>query len=231
MSERVTAIVPMKGHSERVPDKNVRDFNGKPLFHWILGTLERANAVDSIVVDTDSEFIADEASTHFEIEVINRPERLRGDEVSMNRILRHDVNVVDSDVFLQTHCTNPLLRPETIDEAVQAFLRDDTHDSLFAVTPLQTRLWDDDAKPVNHERDRLLPTQELPPLYEENSNIYLFTQASIESRENRIGDDPAMFEVDRREAVDIDEMVDFEFAEFLHRREYGAEPALEEVCA
>lgn len=228
MRKTVAAFVPMKGHSERVPRKNVRDFNGKPLFHWILEALNRTESVDKTVVDTDAEHIAEEASERFGTEIIDRPERLRGDEVSMNRILLHDVEETEADAYLQTHCTNPLLRPATIDEAVDAFLAND-HDSLFSVTSLQTRLWDEDVTPVNHERDRLLPTQELPPLYEENSNLYLFTQNSIERRENRIGDDPEIFEMNRREAVDIDEMVDFEFAEFLHQREYGTEPTFEEV--
>jgi CMP-N-acetylneuraminic acid synthetase len=229
MSEAITAFVPMKGHSERVPRKNFRDFNGKPLFHWILEALNRTESVDRTVVDTDAERIAEEASERFGADIIDRPEHLRGDEVSMNRILLHDVEETEADVYLQTHCTNPLLRPTTIDEAVDAFLADDEHDSLFSATPLQTRLWDEEVTPVNHERDRLLPTQELPLLYEENSNIYLFTQDSIERRENRIGDDPGIFEMDRREAVDIDEMIDFEFDEFLHQREYGTEPTFEEV--
>ena len=229
MSETVAAFVPMKGHSERVPRKNVRTFNEKPLFHWILEALDRTTSVDTSVVDTDSERIADEARTEFDVTVIDRPEHLRGDEVSMNKILLHDVKQTDADVYLRTHCTNPLLRPETIDAALDAAGADDDHDSLFSVTPLQMRLWDEDVTPINHERDRLLPTQELAPLYEENSNVYLFTRESIERRENRIGDDPTTFEMDRREAIDIDEMIDFEFAEFLHQREYGTEPTFEEV--
>lgn len=229
MSQTIAAFVPMKGHSERVPQKNSRNFNGKPLFHWILKALNRTESVDKTVVDTDAEHIAEEASERFGAEIIDRPERLRDDEVSMNRILLHDVEQTEAEAYLQTHCTNPLLRPATIDEAVDEFFADEEHDSLFSVTALQTRLWDGDVAPVNHKRDRLLPTQELPPLYEENSNIYLFTQDSIERRENRIGDDPAIFEMGRREAVDIDEMVDFEFAEFLHQREYGMEPTFEGV--
>jgi CMP-N-acetylneuraminic acid synthetase len=66
-------------------------------------------------------------------------------------------------------------------------------------------------------------------VYEENSNLYLFTEASLERRNNRIGDDPEMFPMDATEAIDIDEPVDFRVAEMLHRDRYGEEPSLDEV--
>ena len=229
MTERVVALVPMKGHSERVPDKNVRDFNGRPLYHWILNSLQAAEPVDEIVVNTDSTEIAEGAAEHFDVTVIHRPAELRGDGVPMNDIILHDVGEVEAELYLQTHCTNPLLRVETITDAIETFWDDDAHDSLFSVTPLQTRLWDGNCEPINHERDQLLRTQDLPPVYEENSNVYLFTGESVRLRGNRIGDEPTMYEMDEREAIDIDEPIDFRTAEFLHRDAYGTEPALEAV--
>jgi CMP-N-acetylneuraminic acid synthetase len=224
---RLVALVPMKGHSERVPNKNLRAFNGRPLCHWVLNTLRATPEVDEIVVDTDSAEIAEETRS-FDATVLDRPEELRGDRVSMNDIIRHDVAHSEADLYLQTHCTNPLLRPETVSAAVEAFEERDC-DSLFSVTPLQTRLWDGDCAPINHERDELKRTQDLEPVYEENSNIYLFTEESLARRENRIGDDPAMFAMDALEAIDIDELVDFRIAEMLHRDRHGEDPGLDEV--
>lgn len=224
---RLVALVPMKGHSERVPNKNLRAFNGRPLCHWVLNTLRATPEVDDVVVNTDSAEIAEEARS-FDATVLDRPEELRGDRVSMNDIIRHDVAHTEADLYLQTHCTNPLLRPETVSEAVETF-EDRDCDSLFSVTPLRTRLWDADCTPINHERDELKRTQDLDPVYEENSNVYLFTEESLARRENRIGDDPAMFAMDALEAIDIDELVDFRIAEMLHRDRHGEEPGLDEV--
>jgi CMP-N-acetylneuraminic acid synthetase len=224
---RLVALLPMKGHSERVPNKNLREFNGRPLCHWMLNTLAATPAVDEVVVDTDSAEIAGEARA-FDATVIERPEELRGDHVPMNDIISHDVDRSEADVYLQTHCTNPLLRPETISEAIEAFAERDC-DSLFSVTPLRTRLWDGDRTPINHERDELKRTQDLDPVYEENSNVYLFTAESLARRENRIGDDPTMFAMDAMEAIDIDEPVDFRIAEMLHRDRHGEDPPLDEV--
>ena len=226
---RLVALVPMKGHSERVPNKNLRTFNGRPLCHWVLNTLNAVPAVDEVVVNTDSEAIAAEA-LRLDATVFDRPEELRGDHVEMNDIILHDVRRTEADRYLQTHCTNPLLCPETVTGAVAAFDERDC-DSLFSVTPLRTRLWDGDGEPINHRRDELKRTQDLPPVYEENSNLYLFTEASLERRENRIGDDPEMFPMDPSESMDIDEEVDFRIAETLHRDRYGEEPSLEAVVS
>lgn len=227
MTEKIAALVPMKGHSERVPNKNLREFNGRPLCHWILNTLRATPEIDEVVVNTDADEIATEAE-QFGATVLERPEKLRGDYVSMNRIILHDVREVDADRYLQTHCTNPLLRPESISDAIEAF-RERECDSLFSVTPLRTRLWDADGEPINHERDELKRTQDLPPVYEENSNVYLFTRESVERRKNRIGDDPAMFPIEASEAIDIDEVIDFKTAELFHRERYGENPPLEAV--
>lgn len=223
----LVALVPMKGHSERVPNKNLRTFNGRPLCHWVLNTLNAVPEVNEVVVDTDSKEIATEAR-QLGVTVIERPERLQGDYVEMNDVILHDVRRTEADLYLQTHCTNPLLRPETVSAAVTAFEVRNC-DSLFSVTPLQTRLWDADGEPINHTHDELKRTQDLPPVYEENSNLYLFTKASVERQGNRIGDDPAMFPMDPSEAVDIDVMTDFRVAEMLHQDRYGEEPSLELV--
>jgi CMP-N-acetylneuraminic acid synthetase len=91
------------------------------------------------------------------------------------------------------------------------------YDSLFGVTRLQTRLWDSLARAVNHNPAILLRTQDLPPIYEENSCLYIFTREILESKHNRIGDRPFMFEIESLEAVDIDEELDFKVAELLYK--------------
>lgn len=231
MTSTLAALVPMKAHSERIPKKNVREFNGRPLFHWILNTLQSVSPIDEIIVNTDSERIGEAAAAEFDATVLERPEELRGGHVSMNQIILHDVEKTNHGQYLQTHCTNPLLRPKTVEEAIDFFRDSKYHDSVFSVTPLQTRLWDEECEPVNHERGELLRTQDLPPIFEENSNLYLFTPKSVKRRGNRIGDEPAMFEMNEREAVDIDEPIDFRMAEFLHRDEYGDDPSLYEVIS
>lgn len=221
MNPRIAAIVPMRHDSERVPGKNYRMFNGRPLFHHIIETLLCVPLIDEIVIDTDSGLIADSARAAFaeKVRIVERPEHLRAGDVPMNEVLLNTIGQCPAGLYLQTHSTNPLLRADTISRAL-AELRTASpeRDSLFAVSRLQTRLWWSATSAVNHAPDVLLRTQDLQPMFEENSNIYIFTAESLRSRGNRIGQAPVMFEIDRLEAWDIDDEADFLIAEFLHSR-------------
>jgi len=136
----------------------------------------------------------------------------------MNEILLNDIEQVPADFYLQTHSTNPLLSPETISQAIQAFLADRERTSLFSVTRMQTRLWTEDGKPINHNPAELLRTQDLPPIFEENSCIYLFKRETLLNYKNRLGDKPRVFEIDPAEAWDIDEELDMTIVESLLAR-------------
>ncbi len=214
---KITAFVPMRHHSERVPGKNYRPLAGKPLFHYILDTLLAVPEIDRVVVDTDSpEILQGIAERYPQVLTIERPEHLRADTVPMNEILLHDTSLYPADLYLQTHSTNPLLRPETVSHAIQQLLAGiPAYDSLFGVTRVQTRLWDALTRPINHNPAILLRTQDLPPIYMENSCIYLFSRPLLVERRNRLGERPLMFEIDAAEAWDIDEELDFEIVEHL----------------
>lgn len=220
----IAAFVPMKGHSERVPGKNIRLLAGRPLYHWIVETLLEVDRVTTVVIDTDSDEIAGDVTANFpSVRVLERPHELRGDFVPMHEILRYDASQVEEDLLLQTHSTNPLLRPETVDAALDAYLASDDHDSLFTVTAWHTRLFWPDGSPVNHDPSELLRTQDLPPVYEENSCLYVFPRGVIERTGLRMGDQPLLFPIDAEEAVDIDEEIDFLVADLLARYRNGIE--------
>ncbi|MFC1796334.1 cytidylyltransferase domain-containing protein [Pseudomonadota bacterium] len=212
----IAAIVPMRHHSERIPGKNYRLLNGLPLYHYIIDSLLACNGVDKILIDTDSPVIMKDAQEHFPgVLLYDRPPHLRNDHLSMNIVLENSIQQMPADYYIQTHSTNPLLRPETIDAAISKFFESDQdYDSLFSVTRIQTRLWDSAAMPVNHDPDVLLRTQDLPPLFEENSCLYLFAGSEFRVSGNRIGKRPCLYEIDPLESIDIDEESDFRLAEF-----------------
>jgi CMP-N-acetylneuraminic acid synthetase len=214
---QVVALVPMRHHSERVAGKNYLELGGKPLYHHILETLSKCEQVTTIAVDTDSEIIKEGIKESFsEIQIIDRPDDLTPGAVPMNDVLLYDVSEIRSEFYLQTHSTNPFLKAETISKAIRRFSQNyPEHDSLFSVTRLQTRIWDSEARPVNHDPKELLRTQDLPPIYSENSCIYIFDREGFQKRKNRIGNSPLMFEIEGPEAWDIDEEMDFQLAELF----------------
>jgi len=233
LSQGVVALVPMRHHSERVPGKNYRPLGGRPLYEHILTTLGACPEIEQIVVDTDSPVIREGVSRDFpRVRLVERPDHLRGGEVSTNEVLLHDVEEVSGRFFLQTHSTNPLVTPATVSGAIRAFLQTyPQFDSLFTVTRLQKRLWDRSGKPVNHDPAVLLRTQDLPPLFEENSCLYIFERSVLLSRRSRLGERPRMFEIASFEAWDIDDEADFEIAEALMQSRSASRPGAVEKAA
>ena len=216
---KLIALVPMRHNSQRVQGKNYRLLAGKPLYQHIIETLLAVPEIQEIVVDTDSVPVLNGLRENFpQVKVINRPEHLRADDIPMNEILIHDTGEYPADFYLQTHSTNPLLKSETISRAIRAFNENYPKlDSLFSVTRWQTRFYDKQGNAVNHNPRELIQTQDLPPMYEENSCIYIFTRENLIAKRHRISDHPLMFEIPRLEAVDIDEESDFQIADILMR--------------
>ena len=163
---KLAALVPMRHHSQRVPGKNYRPLAGKPLFHHILETLLAVPEIETVMVDTDSEPVMDGVRRFFPtVKLIPRPEHLLADDVPMNDILLHDTAQMDADFYIQTHSTNPILKPSTVSKAIQnLFTNYPRNDSLFSVTRLQTRLYDKDGRAINHNPLELIQTQDLPPV-------------------------------------------------------------------
>jgi CMP-N-acetylneuraminic acid synthetase len=215
---RIVALVPMKGHSERVPNKNFRAFNGKPLYRWIVDALLELPEVAEVVINTDARatFEAQGVGALPRVRLRDRKPELCGDFVSMNKVLADDVANVPADIYVMTHSTNPLLLPGSIRKAIahyRAVVADGSADSVFAVNRFQTRFYRGDGSPINHDPKNLIRTQDLEPWYEENSNLYIFSAASFAASGARIGVKPKMFETPRAESLDIDDQEGWEMAE------------------
>ena len=214
----IKVLVPMKGHSERVPNKNIRPLCGKPVFHWILESLSGSKYINEIIINTDSPEIAKSAKNHFNVTILERPDFLLGDMVSIQPLIEYDLSQTKGEYYLQTHSTNPLVKTQTIDKAIEAFFAQTEHDALFSVTPIKTRFYWADGSGINHDPQHLIRTQDLEPIYEENSCLYIFSRETNRKTKNRLGSNPMMFPMDRLEAIDIDDMEDFFWAEFLLER-------------
>lgn len=220
---KVVALLPMKGHSERIPNKNLMDFCGKPLYHKVLETLLSSKYISTVVINTDSQKIKEDVEKHFNsaVQIHDRPKQIQGDFVSMNEIINFDISKKEANFYIQTHSTNPLLKTASIDKAIEKMMeitKKDSHDSIFSVTKIQARIFDKSGNPVNHDPKELIRTQDLPLLYEENSNFFIFSKRAFDENGNkRIGKRPFMFELDKLEAIDIDEPQDFVLAEAIYK--------------
>ena len=218
----IYALVPIKHNSQRVPGKNFRLMNGKPLYQYIIETLQKSKYISKIYVNTDSSYLATELQKYYpEVFVYDRPANLIGGDVATNDLFVDMINTLnlDADYYFQTHATNPLLKVETIDDCIETFLsKSNDYDSLFSVKQLKTRLYKKDAIALNHNIKELIPTQNLEPLYEENSCMYLFSKSSLFAYGHRIGSKPYMYTMNDIESQDIDIEDDFILTEMLVKK-------------
>ena len=217
------AIVPMKEISERLPSKNLRVLNGQPLFFWTLKALRFAKKVDKIILTTDSELIAELATKNIPDVIVHfRPAELIGNDITANALIKDvlDNYFPEEKNFLFTHVTNPLVKSDTYDIAIDAFEMLNTFDSLLGVTKHQFRLYNRKGEAINHDPRVILPTQLLEPLYEDNSCMYIFSRGTFE-KFGRVGEHPFFFEMKKTESIDIDTLEDFELAErIMQTNEY-----------
>jgi CMP-N-acetylneuraminic acid synthetase len=202
----------MKANSERVPNKNFKLIGGKPLYYWMLETIMAIEIIDRVIVNTDAnQELFSNFSGSKKLVIRSRKPSLRGDLVSMNRIIEDDI-LSDS-----THTTNPLISTKTLNNAINIFMKrnKNKYDSLFSATKFQGRFYYEESLAINHNPNELLRTQDLPSVYLENSCIYLFEKSIFLNTKTRIGKKPILFETPQLESIDIDTEDDWYLANLL----------------
>jgi CMP-N-acetylneuraminic acid synthetase len=107
------------------------------------------------------------------------------------------------------------LTAHSIDKAVDMYFSNKDYDSLMSVTEVYKRFYSQLGVPINHDPNNLCKTQDMKPIYEENSSLYIFSKISFAKNLNRVGERPLFYSIDPHEAIDIDNEIDFEVAESL----------------
>lgn len=222
-AQTISALIPIKQFSERLENKNFRPFGGQALYMVILDKLQQIDRIDQIVINTDSEEIMEACAARYsKVLILQRPPFLRDHRITMNTLIDYDVSNISGEHFLQTHVTNPLLRIDTIEKAIDCYFDHLAHhDSLISVSSIQKRAYTQELEPINHCNDILLMTQDLPEILIENSNLFLFSRSSFfRNGKSRIGKNPLAFRMSEIEGLDIDTMQDFLLAELVYTNQH-----------
>lgn len=231
MTGRLAMFLPCRAGSERLPHKNTRPFSGRPdgLLGLKLDQLELVDALDLVVVDSNDPTVLEIASdrrrrwrARSELLVRERPEALGRPDTTTDALIAYALASVDCDELAWTHVTSPLVDSQLYSQAIETFRHRDhaRHDSLMLVTRWQTFLWremGDRAAPLYRSDDGLRwpRTQDLDPVFEVNSGLFIVPRALGLTRGDRIGARPLLFEVERSRGLDIDHADDFRLAEIL----------------
>jgi CMP-N-acetylneuraminic acid synthetase len=208
---KIVAIMPIKLKNERCPGKNTRILGNKPLMQYELDNLKKTSLCDDINVFCSSEDVIPFIPEG--VKFIKRPDYLDLPTSNFNQIFSCFMEQIDAEIYVYAHATAPFITVETMRQCIEA-VKSGEYDSAFCAVKLQDYLWQD-GEPLNFDSSNLPRTQDLKPIYQETSGVYVFTREVFQKYHRRVGIKPFIKEVSFKEAVDIDNPEDFELAEVL----------------
>ena len=209
----IIAIIPARGGSKGIPNKNIMDFNGKPLISWTIGQVKKSNLIKDIYVSSDSQEILS-VSQKYGAKTILRPQNISNDNSSSEEALLHFLYQLKKDpdliVFLQA--TSPLRKADDIDNAINTLIKDKA-DSLVSLTETREFIWEQVEKnfvPITYDFDNRCGHRDLKKLYYENGSIYIFKPEILRKFNNRLGGIKSVYLMEAWQRADIDDDDTFE---------------------
>jgi CMP-N-acetylneuraminic acid synthetase len=210
---RVAAFLPAKGSSERIPSKNMKLLDGKPLFLHTLEKLCECDFIDEVYLDTDSDGIL-EYAPHLRYKPLKRSPELASNKTTGDMLLFNEANAVDADIYVQVMCTLPFIRKETIEKGISVLQENDEYDSVVLVKKDKLYRWEG-SKPLYYEDGRIPNSFDLPDTVSETFGLYMTRKDVILDKKCHVGDRPYLLFADPLETVDINTPAEFELAELV----------------
>ena len=224
--KRILGFIPARGGSKGLSGKNVLPLLGKPLIAWTIEQAQESRYIDQVLVSTDSEEIA-EISKNYGAEVpFMRPKELATDNAKVMDVLAHTLNWLEMDknlydVIILLQPTSPLRSKEDIDSAIEMLFSKQARSIVSVCETEHHPHWSNALPPDGCMKDfitnenRNKNRQELPNFYRLNGAIYLAFSYYVKAHGSFLGNGTYAYIMPRERSIDIDNEVDFRFAEFL----------------
>lgn len=212
---KMKALVAVRAGSQRVQNKNIRPFAGSSLLEIKLEQLKRVGIFDGIVVNSDDDHMLGIAH-NMGCETVKRDPEYASSSVSMSEVYKNMAENIDTDHIAYINVTNPLLQDESIIKAVETYKNNiGRYDSLNSAHLIKEFLFKDN-KPINYDLKNQPRSQDLPDIAALNFAISIISRQAMIDCKNVVGNKPNIYIIDEVEATDIDNQIDFDFAEFMY---------------
>lgn len=214
---KVKALIPARSGSQRVKNKNIRKFASSSLLEIKINQLKRIKNIDGIIVNSNDDTIL-EIAKDLGCETVKRDDYFASNTVSMSDVYVNMAQNFDGDVIVYTNVTNPLLKDSTIEKAIETFKSfNGEYDSLNTAHLIKEFLFKD-GRPINYDLKKMPRSQDLPDIYAINFAVSVITKENMIKMKNVVGSKPYIYGIDEVEATDIDNPIDFEFAEYVYKK-------------
>lgn len=220
--KKILALIPARGGSKGIKDKNIIDLGGKPLISYSIACGLQSKYIDAVVVTTDSENIAEVSRQYGARVPFMRPAELALDTSSTMEAVLHAVETLKEmgesyDAFVLLQPTQPLRTSEDVDRAIEVYFENGEKDliSVSPVTehPILMRTIGEDGKLHPLLQAATIRRQDMPPYYRLDGCIYINNIERLDENTN-FAANPIPFIMGKEHAVDIDELVDLHLAKF-----------------
>jgi len=216
---KINCIIPAKGKSKRIKNKNLYNINNKSLIYHACKKVLKCRNINKVYIDTESSEIINSVAELFDdgLELIKRPPSLATNSIGANEMMIYGLHSVEEcDVLLQTFCTSPMLKHETIDMCIEKFVDNGIpkYDSFFTTIDVQEYFWKDN-KSYNFCHKELPNSFELDVLRMETHGLYGITVDSLLENKTRIGKNPMLINVSKTESLDVNVKEDLDLIERL----------------
>lgn len=219
---KIKALVAVRSGSQRVVNKNIRPFAGSSLLEIKLKQLKRIPNLDGVIVNSNDDEMLDIAR-RLGCETVKREEKYASNQVSMSDVYRNMAENFNADVVAYINVTNPLLKDKTIINAIEEYKKlEEQHDSLNSAHLIKEFLFKDNL-PINYDLRHQPRSQDLPDIAALNFAVSIISRENMIECKNVVGYRPNIYLIDEVEATDIDNQIDFDFAEFMYKRLYQME--------
>lgn len=210
MSKTITAVIPVKGNSMRLPGKNILPFGSSNLLDHKIEQLKQVEEITDIIVSSDSDVML-EMAEKAGIQAISRPKKYADESVPFGNFLDHLCTVLPNDHILWACVTSPLVGPDLYKRAIRLYFEKlkEGYDSLITLQPLHSFYFDKDG-PLNFKTGLEHKNSEfLEPIYHFTNGINIAPKEKIAEWHYNFGSNPYKLMVDKREAIDIDDVYDY----------------------
>lgn len=216
MGKTLTAIVPVKGNSSRLPNKNILPFGDSNLLIHKIRQLKQVEDITDIIVSSDSEEMLKMAKNEG-VKVIERPKKYADESVPFGMFLEYLAEVLPNEHVMWSCVTSPLVGPDLYKRAITLYFEkiEMGFDSLITVLPCRSYYMDDNG-PINFEVGLKHQNSEyLKPIYHFTNGINLCPRNQLKEWHYNYGPNPYRLEVNKKEAIDIDDMYDYIIAKAM----------------
>ena len=212
---KIKALIAVRSGSQRVPEKNIRDFAGSNLLELKIKQLKKVKGLDGIIVNSDDDRMLNIALENG-VSAVKRDPFFASNTVSMSDVYQHMAEHMEADVIAYTNVTSPLIKISTIEGMIQHFIQSGDFDSINSAHYIKEFMFLN-GSPINYSIENQPRSQDLPDILAINFAVSLISRELMIAQKNIIGKKPHLFPISQLESTDIDSMIDFEIAEYLFK--------------